>query len=360
MRSIVVLLAASLIGADGPRAVERPMLTYQVKVLQMDGLGWRTSLQSQLQPVARQGAATVWTASKETASAVAEKAAKLISAPKVTSDPLVRNTVFNDSTRKIVAEVSRQANGPVNHASRVGFVPRIEDASEGWSAEVTGRKIDQGVLATLALEDRQITAVHTVPLKETLESEQGEDRGKTPVEVTIQIPEYARTSVSGEWLIPRDGVLIVSLGVHTVADARGKAVVRERLAVIEADTVEGHPGTLKAGPVTLTLPLFRNVGVGRPAEIPLPLAAPALPSRSLPTGVDASGQPVPLPPLPVDKSTVTSLPGSSEPAPAHRGVRPRRARRAGPLEEERAPRQRGQPGRPFLPAERRSHVPGQG
>src|SRR4029077_5043872 len=128
-------------------------------------------------------------------------------------------------------------------------------------ALVSGRALDQGVLATLTLEDRQITAVHTVPLPEVVEPKAGEKGEKGPVNVTIQIPEYARTSVSGEWLIPRDGVLVVSLGVHTAADPKGKAVAHERLIVVEAETISGQPGTMTAGALNMNMNIsqLRNV-----------------------------------------------------------------------------------------------------
>lgn len=309
MRTFVVLLAASLVGAGGPKGPEAPHLIYQVKFLEMHGLGWRGSLSWQLQPVTRQGAATVWTASRETASKLAEAAAAVEAAPRVTSLPQVRATIFNTMTRRFVAEVSREADGPVNHASFVGFVPRVEDASEGYTAELSGRKLDQGVLTALTLVDRRVIAVHSVPLTEVLEPKPGQDGEKTPVQVTIQIPEYARTEVSGEWLIPKNGVLVVSLGVHTVADPQGKAVVRERLAVFESEDADAPPpGPKTAGISSLDLSrLRRNAQVGIAAN-----PSPALPSHSLPSALDANGRPVEMPPLPEGK-TVTMLPGSTEP-----------------------------------------------
>ncbi|MCA1684498.1 MAG: hypothetical protein LC745_00630, partial [Planctomycetia bacterium] len=74
MRWFVALLAASLLGADRPRGAETPAIAYQLKIVEMNGLGWRSSLYSQLQPVARQGSATVWTATRETANRLADRA----------------------------------------------------------------------------------------------------------------------------------------------------------------------------------------------------------------------------------------------------------------------------------------------
>ena len=341
MQLVIGLLAASILGAEGPRAADSPMLVYEIKLLEMNGLNWRAAHYSQLQAVSRQGSATVWTAPKDVASRLVEQSARVVAAPKVTAFSQGRATIFQNKTRNVVTEMSRQADGPVNHASYVGYTPKVENATEGWSAMLSGRKLDQGVLANVVLEDKQITAVHPVSLTEVLEKKGEKEEGKgegereDSVRIAIQVPEVARAEVSGEWLIPNDGVLLVSFGAHTVADAKGRAVVLERLAVIEARPVPadkptltmrtpvapiiGPPGEVNAlfrpsGAMIVTPPMIRNfTGSMRAEGIPLPLPAPLVPSRSFPQALNTSGEPVPLPPLPEDHTPPTALPGSSEP-----------------------------------------------
>ena len=55
----------------------------------------------------------------------------------------------------------------------------------------------------------------------------------------LEIPEIANQEVLGEWLIPKGECLLVSFGPHTVADKDGRAIVKEDLAVIEADEQPG-------------------------------------------------------------------------------------------------------------------------
>ena len=177
----------------------------------------------------------------------------------------------------------------------------------------------------------------------------------------------SQCEVAGEWLIPNDGVLIVSMGVHTVADSSGKAVVRERLAVIEASESQPKPATKavfysKSGPadassvlptkgyintpvsVTATMnlapplnlpPLYDGHDVqyfSRFTPLPwdrsaagksdstTPPTPPSLPSRHLPEGRNAAGEPVPLPPLP-EGTPITMLPGTSTPwTPQHKST----------------------------------------
>ena len=89
---------------------------------------------------------------------------------------------------------------------------------------------------------------------------------------SVQVPEISQAKVEGEWLIPNNGVLIVSLGVKTVADDEGKAVVRERVAVIEANPAMMPSATARAA-----------VGAVQPAtQAVARLAMPTVPARSMP------------------------------------------------------------------------------
>jgi hypothetical protein len=335
MYMVIGLAAATLIGAPDPAPPPSPPpsppsrtsaatpapaparpgeanISYKVTFLDMKGPGWRGAVYSRLQQVARRGDATVWTTTPEVASTLAENAASVLAAPRVAAYPLALATVVRNTTRKITTELKREADGPVNHASFVGYVPRIEDAAEGYAAQLTGRKIDQGVLVRLHLRNQQVIAVHPVGLSEVVQARNAADE-PAKVQATLQVPEVARSEVSGEWLIPNDGVLLVSFGVHTVADDQGKAKARERLAVIEANEV----GDDAPGRATLTTttdapgqPFCKVAGVVAGTVL---AASPAVPSRTLPQAVDPSGAPVALPPLPHDHTPPTSLPGTSEP-----------------------------------------------
>ena len=125
------------------------------------------------------------------------------------------------------------------------------------------------------------------PVDPSMEDRRGEDGGWRPgrtveektvgktepkVNLQVQIPEVSHAKVDGEWLIPRDGILLVSLGVDTVADDRGKAVVRERIAVLEVAPASPGPA--------LTQPHLEG---GRPWPAPSPrLSMPATPARAVP------------------------------------------------------------------------------
>ncbi len=143
--------------------------------------------------------------------------------------------------------------------------------------------------------------------------------------VAIEVPEIASQEVAGEWLIPKDGILLVSFGPHTVADKDGKAVIRERLAIVEAEAVTDG-AVERASRVPGFVPSPRAVApavtpaprvIPAPVVVPnLPTAVPALPSRSIPQGAHPDGTPAELPPLPADELETPHPSDSAEPSPS--------------------------------------------
>ena len=108
--------------------------------------------------------------------------------------------------------------------------------------------------------------------------------------VALEFPEIANQEVLGEWLIPKGECLLVSFGPHTVADKDGRAIVKERLAVIEADE---HIG---AGAST------RRAMTAAPRYVipapPAPMAPPVVygaPIPEAPAPPSADFQPTPPP-----------------------------------------------------------------
>ncbi len=306
-------LTLTLIGAGGAANGEDAPIAYHIRFLEMDGPGWRETLYSQLRPVARRGTATVWTADRDALVPLNGRALSVVQCPQVTARSGSVAHLSMKKTRKIVTDLTRHADGPIDHATSVAYTPEYEDIREGFQATVTGRKLDQGVLARVVLDDSRIVAVHQVTLTEAVEAK-GHSveaiKAAPRMAVPIQVPEVVRGSVEGEWLIPTDEVLVMSLGTFTTADAGGKAVVRERLVLLDAKSPSGMAtnGLIRTS-ATMAGTALRH----HPAYAPTPMPTPLAPSRSLPQGTDANGTPVALPPLPAEPPVPSTLPGSSEP-----------------------------------------------
>ncbi len=177
--------------------------------------------------------------------------------------------------------------------------------------------------------------------------------------VAIEVPEIDSQEIAGEWLIPNDGILLVSFGPHTVADKDGKALVRERLAIIAAEeSITPAPSyvvnpvavapshspspaapkwTVRAMPVPVPT---RTPGIEKAAPgaalLPYPVTPPSahlaapmppVPSRSIPQGYHADGKAADLPPLPAndDDEFDADDDASSETRPSPQARKPRPA-----------------------------------
>ena len=267
----------------------------------------RESLYSRLQPVTRRGSTTVWTASREVIDSLTGRSSQVLQAPQVVSAEKTVAHVSQSSTRRLATHLTRHPDGPVDHAVSVAYTPDYEEVGEGYKMTVSGRQLDQGVLAHLLLEDTRIATIHQVKLTEDVTPKEPKD-GEHKLTPRIDVPEVVKAGIAGEWLIPRDGALVVSLGTHTTADSQGKAVVHERLMLLEAQSVSAkEPPTC---PFAFSLPRRDE------AVAPVPMPIPMMPSRSLPQGITKDGSPVPLPPLPEDQIPPSTLPGTSDPCPS--------------------------------------------
>ena len=147
-------LALALLGAGGAADGEAAPIAYRVRFLEMDGPGWRESVYSQLDPVTRRGTATVWTANRDALAPLNGRAVSAVQAPRVVARSGGMAHLSMKKTRKVATDVTRHADGPFDHATQVAYTPEYEDVREGFNATVTGRRLDQGVLARVVLEPR--------------------------------------------------------------------------------------------------------------------------------------------------------------------------------------------------------------
>ncbi|MHC5539803.1 hypothetical protein ACYOEI_16410, partial [Singulisphaera rosea] len=237
------------------------------------------------------------------------RAARVVMAPRVTAAPESLAHVSQLVTHKVTAQLTRHADGPVDQAIAVAYTPEQEDVRDGCQFTISGRKLDQGVLAKVVVDDTRIAAIHKVMLSESIPAKE-KDAEPSKLTPQLEIPEVVKSTAQGEWLIPNGGALVISLGAHTVDDGQGKALVRERLMLVEAQSAirqasfTTDKGTGRA--FSYTLPPRPAAGEGA-------MAVPSLPSRSLPQARTGDGTLVPLPPLPDEAVPPSTLPNSSDP-----------------------------------------------
>jgi hypothetical protein len=406
----LAVVLAGLAGAPQPKSAG-PEITYQFRVVEMTGLEWRVAACGQLKPAARRGAVTVWTAPRDFWKSLPPGIAKEgLMTPKVTAGAMAPAHITTRKNQTFVTRVAWKGEAGEPRST-------TESVRTGIAATVAGRRLDQGVLVQLVIEDTDIRTVHTLNLNQpgrashaALEakssaccadgaaqdskcctsscleaarakvaasgggcdpacpapghartkdnetkraawhpstepaccaddeanagechSAKAADAGcrhpekakeRATRSAQVQIPEIGREEAAGEWLIPHDEVLVVSFGPHTVADKDGKAVVRERLALITTEEA-----ATSAGPN----PFVRRPAVGLAPTVPdaprtaiaPPMSIPSIPSRSIPQGIHADGTPAELPPLPEDEKAEQPASDSSQPLPSPQIKKPR-------------------------------------
>lgn len=400
MATMTGLLALAVVGG-GPAADPcDEAISVQVRTLDMEGLGWRSDAYSRLRPVTTRGTTSVWTADRALLADLISRAKAVTTAPR--RDAVGEAVIAHKQTVHYIAQVGRIADGPINESSKVAYQPEKGSFEAGIEARVRGRKLDQGVLTQVALADSRVLAMHTVKVGEMVtpgKPAASKATSKAPsVEsqlfklgfelafgstieparcgfgTSFQVPEVARTEIEGEWLIPNDGILVVSLGVDTVADAQGRAVARDRLAVLEVspdaaplpiavstlNTTPAHSSSMVGSTEPFPYRSYADIvadpsdAAARPAGARTPVASapsrvdtkfaeiqsspktdavvaasfeaapaeavrptPPAPSRMLPVPIDAQGNVVELPPLPIAESTIDDAfkPAANQPSP---------------------------------------------
>jgi hypothetical protein len=144
--------------------------------------------------------------------------------------------------------------------------------------------------------------------------------------VAIEVPEIDSQEIAGEWLIPNDGILLVSFGPHTMAGKDGKAVIRERLAIIMAEESPAPPSYYvrpMAVSAAAAWPKPEAPSTSIPTPMPVPAApAPPMPSRSIPQGYHKDGKAAELPPLPAEEADDDDDSSEARPSPQTRKPRP--------------------------------------
>ena len=321
MGMITGLLTLAVWGAD-PVPPPAPVgagdeITCEVQMLTVEGLGWRAAAYAQLKPAAWQGNATIWTADrslKATLEAAAAGNSSSIKAPRVTSAAGAIAMVNSDKLQNYIRNLRRVSDGPINGGTKLAFVPEVAAMREGFSTVFSGRTFDQGVMAKVKLSQSHVGALHTFPLFERVTPAPVDPPASlTPTEVgrhtvqtvlatkpatlqtTMQVPEVFQSEIEGEWLVPNDGFLLISMGVHTVADAQGKAVVQERLAILDFI----RPSDEGCAPQVTTEPACRVDSTTAVAlENYANLTMPRVPDRSYPAAFEQDGTAFELPPLP--------------------------------------------------------------
>lgn len=155
----VALLVAGVVGAP-PAEKDTAQISYTVRMVEANGVGWRGAVLPHLKPVTRQGAATVWTLPKSASKTLIETltanhSGPVVQGPRVNAASGFPVTIQVRANRKFITQVAWNPNDSATKGD-------LEDIRVGWHTTMVGRKLDQGILVKMVFEDTEIRAVHKV------------------------------------------------------------------------------------------------------------------------------------------------------------------------------------------------------
>jgi hypothetical protein len=276
MNASLALLMVSVVGIDLPpapgnhgkiaaktavqaEAIGSPLVRFEVRDITAASPEWRGRMMTRLQPLARREGATVWALNggdfKELLNLWQSDARfSLVRAPVMNAQLGKPARIVHETTHKYVASLKRKADGPPGQATKLAFEPQVDEVHDGIRVHILSSRLKgQALFARVVIEENRLVAMHTSDYQETLketriveESHPGKgflhDRlhrnigiGRQAINAQFQIPEVETRRIDGEWLIPSDGVLLVSLGPSTQGGGPVvKRAYQERVIAISA------------------------------------------------------------------------------------------------------------------------------
>ena len=235
-------------------------IQFRVAIYEMNDFDLRKTLFDQhlAEPISIQKSATVWVVDRTVVETIKRRAHHVEWKPDLVAKPGQDVMVNINAIRRFGAVEARFSIG-AGSTPKIGFDGRDGQIPESFEAKMSGRSLDQGTLISLNLHDAHVINIHrnypTGPVFAPVQDVDVERR-----QAHFEVPELAEARVQGEWLIPKEGAVAISLGMHTVSNGKKGSVVRERVAVVTAKNVTGigpkqiKELTSKNVTISLTLP----------------------------------------------------------------------------------------------------------
>jgi len=238
-----------------------PVIAFEIREITVASPDWRGKMLARLEPIARQEGSAVWAIDRSALVDLltycqGDARCSVGQSPKMVAKVGEPARMTNETSHKYVAHLKRVSDGAPNEGTHIAFVPEIGEVHDGVRVSVASSRLQGQVLfAKVAIEQNQVLSFLTTTYKESIRPKEAEkqkadaevvktsllDRirpepsGTYAINGTIQVPEVASRRIEGEWLIPSDGALLVSMGPTTRRDKTLlKQAYQERLIAITA------------------------------------------------------------------------------------------------------------------------------
>ncbi|MGC8639388.1 MAG: hypothetical protein ACP5XB_05860 [Isosphaeraceae bacterium] len=278
MHAALALLIVALVGVDEtpgmtarPAAVatrpaaapkkDGPVVAFEVRDIRAGSLDWRGQFMTRLHPVARQEGVAAWTLDLASFGELlqflqSDERNDVLQAPRMTAHVGAPARMTSEQEVNYVAALKRVADGAPNQSTRLAFEPQVDKIHHGVRVHIVSSRLKgQSLEARVFIEENRLVALHTVTYHEGVKPKADPEVAQASflarlnpnhaphpaaLNATIQVPEVDSRHIEGQWLIPSDGVLLVSLGPRGGHD-KGliKKSVEEHLIAITARLVSG-------------------------------------------------------------------------------------------------------------------------
>lgn len=215
-----------------------PQVVFEIRDLSMASPDWRGALQASLNPVAREEGVAAWAVDREGMRRLLEicqsdKGSSILQAPKMTAFLGSPVRMTNEETVQYVAHLKRLSDAPPGEGTNLAFQPELAEVHDGVRVVLTETRLKGPLLyAHVVVQSNSVLNMLTAGYDESVgpaEADPGVERAsffpklkddspkRANLRGTIQVPEVASRRIEGDWLIPSDGAMVVSMGPNSSA-----------------------------------------------------------------------------------------------------------------------------------------------
>jgi hypothetical protein len=215
-----------------------PEVVFEIREISLGSPDWRGAMQPMLNPIAREESVAAWAVDGDGMRRLMEicqqdTRSNIVMAPKMAARLGEPVRMTNETKVEYIAHIKRLSDAPPNQGTRVAFEPQADEVHEGVRVLLTEtRRKGPALYARVLVQSNTLLGMLTTHYEESVgpaEADPGVVKASflqklnpdlpqpASIRGTIQIPEVASRRIEGDWLIPSDGAIVVSMGPESNA-----------------------------------------------------------------------------------------------------------------------------------------------
>lgn len=235
-----------------------PMITFEVRHIDLQGVGWRNALAGGMEQVGWVDGVTTWTLPDAEVKTLlttlqADTTANVVQAPNLTTWLGAKATVIDSKSQNLVTGFDRIADGPRFEATAIAFQPRVATIDEGVSLTLSADRAEGGgYQVTVDVREKFLAGIQQTQVNDGVKANPKNGMKATHLATTVQVPQVVQVAAAGTYPVAEGRHLLVSLGPRE-RDQKGRFVTRrtiwEKLLLITVHEYEDQREDLTARPL---------------------------------------------------------------------------------------------------------------